>query len=74
MAPVMIWPRILAITRRLLYMYKINFNYIEDTKSKLSMKDVLFTIFSDFLYFQNYLISIILEIQKIIKFENCGNN
>ena len=32
MGPVLIWPRILAVTSELLYKYKTTLNYIEDSK------------------------------------------
>ena len=54
MGSVPLWPRILPVISELLYNIEvqINFNYTEISKRQLSMRDVLITIFAEFLYFQ----------------------
>ena len=61
----MIWPRILAVTSRLLHKHKINFNYLEDITWSLSMRYLLITIFAEFLNLKNYQISIFPEVWKL---------
>ena len=45
----------------------MNFNYIENSKRELSVRDVQIAIFPKFLYFQIYQILIFPEVWKIMK-------
>ena len=65
MGIVLTWLMIVALTSGLLCKYNINFNYIEENKSLLSMTDVLVTVFEEFLYFQFYQISILTDVWNL---------
>ena len=73
MGPVLISPRILVVTCGLLCKYKIIINYKKATESLLPMRDLLTTIFVEFLLFQNHQSSTFSEVWKFCKLVNTGN-
>ena len=69
----LIWPKILAVTSGVLYKYKRNLNFTEDSKRLISVRGVLVTILENFHIpeLSDLHMSRSVEIVEICKSENC---